>query len=75
MDDGLTEDDSMVPINTPTPSQENELVQKMDQSISNFYSMCDSNKYILSYVFNVFQCNYDSEDSFTNIVLDIVHQL
>ena len=23
-DDGLTEDDSMVPINTPTPSQEND---------------------------------------------------
>ena len=37
--------------------------------------MCDSNTYILSYVFNVIQCNYDSEDSFTNIVLDIVRQL
>ena len=36
MDDGLTEDDSMVPINTPTPSQENEFVQTMDKYISNF---------------------------------------
>ena len=37
--------------------------------------MCDSNKYILSYVFHDIQWNYDNEDSFTNIVLDIVHQL
>ena len=36
MDDGLREVDSMVPINTPTPSQENEFVQTMDKYISNF---------------------------------------
>ena len=35
MDDGLREDDSMVPIDTLTPSQENEFVQTMDKSISN----------------------------------------
>ena len=62
MDDGLTKDDSMVPINTPTPSQENEFVQKKDKFISNFYSMCDSNRYILLYVFNDIQCNYDNEE-------------
>ena len=36
MDDGLREDDSIVPINTPIPSQENEFVQTMDKSIYNF---------------------------------------
>ena len=36
MDDGLREVDSMVPMNTPTPSQENEFVQTMDKYISNF---------------------------------------
>ena len=36
MDDGLTEDDSMVAINTPIPSQGKEFVQTMDKSISNF---------------------------------------
>ena len=33
MDDGLTEDDSIVPINTPHPSQEHEFVQTMDKYI------------------------------------------
>ena len=33
MDDGLTEDDSIVPINTLTPSQEHEFVQTMDKYI------------------------------------------
>ena len=33
MDDGLTEDDSKVPINTPPPSQEHEFVQTMDKYI------------------------------------------
>ena len=36
MDDGLTEDDSIVPINIPPPSQEHEFVQTMDKYISNF---------------------------------------
>ena len=36
MDDGLTEDDSIVPINTPPPSKEHEFVQTMDKYISNF---------------------------------------
>ena len=36
MDDGLTEDDSIVPINTPTPSQDNEFVQTMDKYIQLF---------------------------------------
>ena len=53
MDDGLREVDSMVPMNTPTPSQENEFVQTMDKYISNSYSLYDSNTYILLYVFNV----------------------
>ena len=35
-DDGLADDDSFVPKNTPTPSQENEFVQTMDKPISNF---------------------------------------
>ena len=51
--DGLREVDSMVPMNTPTPSQENEFVQTMDKYISNTYSLYDSNTYILLYVFNV----------------------
>ena len=33
MDDGLTEDNSIVPINTPPPSQEHEFVQTMDKYI------------------------------------------
>ena len=33
LDDGLTEDDSIVPINTLTPSQEHEFVQTMDKYI------------------------------------------
>ena len=33
MDDGLTEDDSIVPINIPPPSQEHEFVQTMDKYI------------------------------------------
>ena len=33
MDDGLTEDDSIVPINTLTPSQEHEFVHTMDKYI------------------------------------------
>ena len=33
MDDGLIEDDSIVPINTPPPSQEHEFVQTMDKYI------------------------------------------
>ena len=53
MDDGLREVDSMVPMNTPTPSQENEFVQTMDKYISNSYSLYDSYTYILLYVFNV----------------------
>ena len=36
MDDGLTEDDSIVPINTPPPSQEHEFVQTMDKYIELF---------------------------------------
>ena len=36
MDDGLTEDDSIVPINTLTPSQEHEFVQTMDKYIQLF---------------------------------------
>ena len=36
MDHGLREVDSMVPINTPTPSQENEFVQTMDKYIQLF---------------------------------------
>ena len=50
MDDGLREVDSIVPINTLTPSQENEFVQTMDKYISNSYSLYDSNTYILLYV-------------------------
>ena len=34
-DDGLADDDSFVPMNTPTPSQENEFVQTMEKSIAN----------------------------------------
>ena len=49
-DDGLKEVDSMVPINTPTPSQENEFVHTMDKYISNSYTLYDSNTYILLYV-------------------------
>ena len=33
MDDGLTEDDSIVLINTPPPSQKHEFVQTMDKYI------------------------------------------
>ena len=33
MDDGLTEDDSIVLINTPLPSQKHEVVQTMDKYI------------------------------------------
>ena len=36
MDDGLTEDDSIVLINTPPPSQEHEFVQTMDKYIQLF---------------------------------------
>ena len=36
MDNGLTEDDSIVPINTPPPSQEHEFVQTMDKYIQLF---------------------------------------
>ena len=36
MDDGLTEDDSIVPINTPPPSKEHEFVQTMDKDIQLF---------------------------------------
>ena len=42
MDDGLTEDDSIVPINTLTPSQEHEFVQTMDKYIQLFIQCCDS---------------------------------
>ena len=33
MDDGLIEDDSVVPVNTLTPSQDHEFVQTMDKYI------------------------------------------
>ena len=36
MDDGLIEDDSIVLINTPPPSQEHEFVQTMDKYIQLF---------------------------------------
>ena len=71
MDDGLTEDDSIVPINTLTPSQEHEFVQTMDNYIQLFIHVVTLHTVCI----NVIYCNYDSEHSSPNIVLDIVHQL
>ena len=71
MDDGLTEDDSIVPINTLTPSQEHEFVQTMDKYIQLFIHVVTLHTVCI----NVIQCNYHSEHSSTNIVLDLVHQL
>ena len=71
MDDGLTEDDSMVPINIPPPSQEHEFVQTMDKYIQLSIQVVTLHTVCI----NIIQCNYDSEHSSTNIVLDIVHQL
>ena len=71
MDDGLTEDDSIVPINTPPPSQEHEFVQTMDKYISNSYSLYDSNTYILLYVL----MSFNAIMIVNILLLDIVHQL
>ena len=71
MDDGLTEDDSIVLINTPPPSQKHEFVQTMDKYIQLSIQVVTLHTVCI----NVIQCSYDSEHSSTNIVLDIVHQL
>ena len=74
LDDGLADDDSLVPMNTPTPSMENEFVQTMDKHISNFlFNVVTLINTLLHMCLMIFmQLSLQPGGFFYNTVLDIV---
>ena len=74
LDDGLADDDSMVPMNTPTPSLENEFVQTMDKPISNFlFNVVTLINTLLHMHLMIFmRLSFHPGGFFYNTVLDIV---
>ena len=74
LDDGLADDDSMVPMNTPTPSLENEFVQTMDKPISNFlFNVVTLINTLLHMCLMIFmRLSFRPGGFFYNTVLDIV---
>ena len=74
LDDGLADDDSLVPMNTPTPSLENEFVQTMDKPISNFlFNVVTLINTLLHMCLMIFMpLSFCPGGFFYNTVLDIV---